>query len=35
MFMREGMIEKKKGKKEMKDKINGINWNKLTLKIGS
>jgi len=35
MFVREGMIEKKKGKKEMKGKINRINWNKLTLKIGS
>ena len=35
MFVREGMIEKKKVKKEMKGKINGIKWNKLTLKIGS
>jgi len=35
IFVRKGMIENKKVKKEMKGKINGINWNKLTLKIGS
>jgi len=35
MFVREGMKENKKGKKEMKGIINRINWNKLTPKIGS
>jgi len=35
MFVREGMIKKKKDKKEMKGKINGIYWNKLTPKVGS
>jgi len=33
LFVREGMIEKKKGKKEMKGKINRINWSKLTPKL--
>jgi hypothetical protein len=35
MFVREGMLEKKKGKNEMKGKVNGIKWSKIILKIGS